>query len=647
MNRITARKWVARRCLSGQSPGLSGSASAASRRRGRNSRRSGTTLLELIAASMTGAILMTGLSGSLYIASHTFDQNSSSVHQMTAQQIISDLMADLHQAIRFTERTANAVTFTVPDRSGDGQTETLRYAWGGANGDPLIYEYNGAAVTLASGVQQFDLDYLTRMMIAPPPPPPSGAELLLVVANDAFLASQETARKSLFESWGYTVTLIDDSDSQANYDAAVAVSEVAYVSEEANATNLGIKLTSAPIGVVNDEAELTNELGFSSDKTWPWAADVTILDDSHYITLPFTTGPLPISSGAQSMVALSGTLAPGLQIWADYSGAQTLATLEQGASLYSGGSAAGRRVFLPWGASNFDFDKSSSPSATGDGWVIRMNIDNGGILNFGQGFTVGRGWWAIPSGSISLNTWQHIAVVYDVSSTANDPLIYLDGSPLLVTEANTPSGSVRSDASINLRLGNYAGGTTHTFDGKIDDARIYDRMLNPTEISAAAGGGGGGESEVVGPTTLEVTVATGNDDAEERVSSGSMGLTSSDLEIVFEGSTDQLVGIRFAGVNVPPGATISNAYIQFQVDETNSGSTSVGIDIEATDNAATFTTSTSNISSRGVTGGPVPWVPPVWGTVGERGPDQRTPDIASLVQAVVDRPAGRAATRWW
>jgi hypothetical protein len=304
-------------------------------------------------------------------------------------------------------------------------------------------------------------------------------------------------------------------------------------------------------------------------------------------------------------------------------------------------------VFLPWGASNFDFDKSSSPSATGDGWVIRMNIDNGGILNFGQGFTVGRGWWAIPSGSISLNTWQHIAVVYDVSSTANDPLIYLDGSPLLVTEANTPSGSVRSDASINLRLGNYAGGTTHTFDGKIDDARIYDRMLNPTEISAAAGGGGGGESEVVGPTTLEVTVATGNDDAEERVSSGSMGLTSSDLEIVFEGSTDQLVGIRFAGVNVPPGATISNAYIQFQVDETNSGSTSVGIDIEATDNAATFTTSTSNISSRGVTGGPVPWVPPVWGTVGERGPDQRTPDIASLVQAVVDRLAGRAATRWW
>ena len=122
MNRITARKWVARRCLSGQSLGLSGSASAASRRRGRNSRRSGTTLLELIVASMTGAILMTGLSGSLYIASHTFDQNSSSVHQMTAQQIISDLMADLHQAIRFTERTANAVTFTVPDRSGDGQT---------------------------------------------------------------------------------------------------------------------------------------------------------------------------------------------------------------------------------------------------------------------------------------------------------------------------------------------------------------------------------------------------------------------------------------------------------------------------------------------------------------------------------------------
>ena len=160
-----------------------------------------------------------------------------------------------------------------------------------------------------------------------------------------------------------------------------------------------------------------------------------------------------------------------------------------------------------WGENGYGrvFDKSSSPSSTGDGWVIRMNKDNGGIINFGQGFTGGRGWWKIPNGSISLNSWQHIAVAYDASSSANQPVIYLDGSPVPVIEVDSPSGSLRSDASINLRLGNHAGGTAHTFDGNIDDARIYDSMLDPADIaaivsggSAVGDGGGGGGS---GPYT--------------------------------------------------------------------------------------------------------------------------------------------------
>ena len=37
-----------------------------------------------------------------------------------------------------------------------------------------------------------------------------------------------------------------------------------------------------------------------------------------------------------------------------------------------------------WGENGYGriFDKSSSPSSTGDGWVIRMNKDNSGIINF-------------------------------------------------------------------------------------------------------------------------------------------------------------------------------------------------------------------------------------------------------------------------
>ena len=48
---------------------------------------------------------------------------------------------------------------------------------------------------------------------------------------------------------------------------------------------------------------------------------------------------------------------------------------------------------------------------------------------------------------------------------------------------------------------------------------------------------------------------------------GNVALGSSDLELVFDKGGNQTVGMRFRGINVPQGATITKAYIQFQVDE--------------------------------------------------------------------------------
>ena len=71
-----------------------------------------------------------------------------------------------------------------------------------------------------------------------------------------------------------------------------------------------------------------------------------------------------------------------------------------------------------------------------------------------------------------------------------------------------------------------------------------------------------------GLITLEVRVAAGSDDAEEKAS-GSVSLTSTDLELVFDKS-DQTVGMRFNAVTIPPEASIMGAYVQFQVDEATS-----------------------------------------------------------------------------
>jgi hypothetical protein len=140
-------------------------------------------------------------------------------------------------------------------------------------------------------------------------------------------------------------------------------------------------------------------------------------------------------------------------------------------------------------------------------------------------------------------------------------------------------------------------------------------------------------------TTVTSRVSAGSDDAEERQTGGTVYITSSDLELVYDSSTtgNQYVGMRFNSVNVPQGKTITNAYIQFTVDEKDSGSTSLTIKGQAADNPGAFTTADYNVSSRATTTASAAWSPAAWGTVGAAGADQRTPDLKSIVQEIVNR----------
>ena len=137
-------------------------------------------------------------------------------------------------------------------------------------------------------------------------------------------------------------------------------------------------------------------------------------------------------------------------------------------------------------------------------------------------------------------------------------------------------------------------------------------------------------------TVFEARVASSSDDVEERAS-GSMRLTSSDLEIVDDNGI-QTVGLRFTGVDIPVGATVSAAWVQFTADETNSDPAALVVRGEASDSATVYSTSKTNLTSRPVTLNSVGWNPAGWTTVGESGLAQRTPDLASIVQEVVIRP---------
>ena len=137
------------------------------------------------------------------------------------------------------------------------------------------------------------------------------------------------------------------------------------------------------------------------------------------------------------------------------------------------------------------------------------------------------------------------------------------------------------------------------------------------------------------PTTVESRVAASTDDAEEDLSDGSMYLDSSDLELISEGGTAQEVGMRFQGMTVPQGATVTNAYIEFETDELDNGATSLTFHAEDADNPGTFTSAANNISGRTKTFASVAWnLVPAWGTKSEK---QQTPNLAVIIQEVVNR----------
>ena len=89
-------------------------------------------------------------------------------------------------------------------------------------------------------------------------------------------------------------------------------------------------------------------------------------------------------------------------------------------------------------------------------------------------------------------------------------------------------------------------------------------------------------------------------------------------------------------------ATITNAYIQFTVDEVSTGYALINIFGEDTNDSGTIYGNNGNLSSRATTAAEVFWTPADWNTVGEAGLKQRTPDLSAIIQEIVNRPGWMA-----
>lgn len=156
------------------------------------------TLLELVLAIVILSLIVAACGSVGVLAVRTLNACGAADPLAEGRAAADEITADLRMALAITEQTPTAITFTVPDRNGDGSPETIRYAWSGA-GMPLTRQVNGAplpAAPIAQNVQVFDLQYLART--AGPPPPAEGSEAVLV-CYDNVLATKEFGIKNT--SW--------------------------------------------------------------------------------------------------------------------------------------------------------------------------------------------------------------------------------------------------------------------------------------------------------------------------------------------------------------------------------------------------------------------------------------------------------------
>ena len=145
-------------------------------------RQRGFTLVELVVSLVVSGLVIAAMGSAVFFILMAQSQNNSVWRaQFDGAAIAARITADLQGAVSFGEHSAHAVEFTVPDRDGNGEDDTICYAFSGNAGDPLTLTYNQEPpVVLAPSVQAFDLTY----QLGDPLATPMAQELAVLMYHD-------------------------------------------------------------------------------------------------------------------------------------------------------------------------------------------------------------------------------------------------------------------------------------------------------------------------------------------------------------------------------------------------------------------------------------------------------------------------------
>lgn len=123
-------------------------------------------------------------------------------------------------------------------------------------------------------------------------------------------------------------------------------------------------------------------------------------------------------------------------------------------------------------------DKGSYNSVEGFFFFVYDGDDS---LRFYQYFSTVNGYWQTPADSIPKNVWTQVALIYPGRTISDKPTMYINGVSKTITTIYNPEGTVKSDASLNLTIGDTTD-LGRPFDGIIDEVMICNWALSAGEI---------------------------------------------------------------------------------------------------------------------------------------------------------------------
>ncbi len=140
-------------------------------------------------------------------------------------------------------------------------------------------------------------------------------------------------------------------------------------------------------------------------------------------------------------------------------------------------------------------------------------------------------------------------------------------------------------------------------------------------------------------TAINTIVGEFDDSEQDLFEDGRMDRESSDLEFFNDGSSEQIIACLFLDVDIPQGATIDSARVDFQIDETeNTGEVYGIITGENVDNAAAIANTAYTLTDRFAANPTTATSTFAWTDDYAVGDVVPTGDISSVIQEIVNRP---------